>query len=74
VTQVSKVNGENVVSREFLVNEGSVESVANKDRQVLTEPLDVMEQKAKQEKEVLKAYLAEMERMEKTARTDFQVL
>ena len=65
-----KVNEENKVHREFLVNEGSLESAANKDRQVLTEPLDEMEKKARQEREVLKAFLAEMERMEKTEQTD----
>ena len=70
MTQESKVNEENAVNREFLVNEGSVESAENKDRKVLTEPMDPlveMELKAIQERKVIRAFLAEMERMEKTA-------
>ena len=64
------MNEENKANREFLVNEGSAESAANKGLQVLTEPADamvVMEQKVRQEKEVLRAFLAEMV---KTAKTD----
>lgn len=65
------MNEENKVHKELLVNEGSVESAVSKDRQVLTEPTDVtavMEQKARQEKEVLRAFLAEMAKTEKTER------
>jgi hypothetical protein len=68
-----KVNEENKVHKEFLVNEGSLESVENKDRVVLTEPMDVtavMEQKERQEKAVLKAFLAEMEKTDKMAKTE----
>jgi sucrose-6-phosphate hydrolase SacC (GH32 family) len=38
-----KVNEENKVHREFLANEGSLESVVNKDRKVLLEPMVVMD-------------------------------
>jgi hypothetical protein len=55
-----KMNEDNKVHREFLVNEGSISSNTGNNRQVLTEPLEVMEQSAKVERKALVDYLAEM--------------
>jgi hypothetical protein len=54
----------NEQQKELLVNEGSVDSTPNETRQILVEPVDIMEQKAKQEKALLKAFLTEMEKTE----------
>jgi hypothetical protein len=53
-------------NKEFLVN---AENAENKDQQLLTEPLDVMEQKAQQEREGIKVFLAEMVKTERAAKT-----
>ena len=53
-------------NKEFLVN---AENAENKDQQLLTEPLDVMEQKAQQEREGIRAFLAEMAKTERAAKT-----
>jgi len=55
-----KMNEDNKVHREFLVNEGSIGNDTGNNRQVLTEPLEVMEQLAKAERKALVDYLAEM--------------
>jgi hypothetical protein len=58
------VNEENKAHKEFLVNEGSEASLENKDRKVLMEPLDVMEEMAKMERMALLEFVEKMVKTE----------